>query len=444
MKIDILCFKLIVLVGLIIEILTLKSSLRTETSSEATIFESLSKYKNKAPPVTTIQKKDVKTVINSPKLQVTQSQTKDKKSDNFSFAQKEGAQSHFLNKAAAQAKAQSKDINGMMSSSTVQAGDKVAQNYNLLSSVNTDNRERFDPKTKKIGQVWNGWIKYYTYTNVDEKTILTGFNRTAPFYKNNFFNSQSKSHPGIDLKEKEDEDYKWIKDESSFYLTLFDGIISISNSRENKEQTVYDSIPISKLNQIIEQPGFNGALKIIKMLKNQNCFLISSDALSSKWTICLEDQDKMIQLMTNIKNSVIENQRRRGVIAINNNVNLKKEKDELYKNIGKEKEQEKLMKEFGKKNDSDGYWVLIQSWSSCSLACGGGTQTLQRMCVKPNPTSAECKGNALIERKCNEQPCPDIIKLKKKEKETKAVANPIVKVMQFSNRPQQYLVRYNH
>ena len=25
------------------------------------------------------------------------------------------------------------------------------------------------------------------------------------------------------------------------------------------------------------------------------------------------------------------------------------------------------------KNTDDGYWVTIQSWSSCTVACGGGT-----------------------------------------------------------------------
>lgn len=453
MKIDITCFKLIVFVAYVFECLSLESSLMTEANSGSTIFESIAKYKNKftKPAIESTPsqlKKDIKPIANtksvSPVTNFIKSPQQDKTPANFMFAQKEGATSQVQSKSQTQAKtkAGSKAINDVMNVSTVDSRDQTGKNYNLLSTVNSDNRERYDSKEQKIGQVfWNGWIKYYTYTNVDEKTILTGFNKTAPFYKNNYYNAQAKANPGINVTEIEDDDYKWIKDESSFYLSLFDGIISISNSRENKEQTVYDSIPIHKISQIIEQPGYNGGLKIINMVRNQNCFLLSSDKLNSKWTICLDQPDKMMQLMNNIKQEVITHQRQNGLIVINNNVNLKKQNDKLYKKIGEQKEQDKLMKEFGKKNDEDSYWILMQTWSSCNLACGGGTQSLQRLCVKPKPTSPECKGSALLERKCNEQPCPGIIQLQKKEKEQKAVANPIVKVMQFSNRPQQYIVR---
>jgi len=40
----------------------------------------------------------------------------------------------------------------------------------------------------------------------------------------------------------------------------------------------------------------------------------------------------------------------------------------------------------------DGYWVVKQDWSSCTLACGGGTQTLHRECIPPLTGGKPCAG----------------------------------------------------
>lgn len=40
-------------------------------------------------------------------------------------------------------------------------------------------------------------------------------------------------------------------------------------------------------------------------------------------------------------------------------------------------------------------WINLQDWSTCTLACGGGTQTLQRYCLKP-PDALPCEGEPHI------------------------------------------------
>merc|ERR1712100_835611 len=69
---------------------------------------------------------------------------------------------------------------------------------------------------------------------------------------------------------------------------------------------------------------------------------------------------------------------------------------------------EGLTKEQSAGKKVDGRWVVLQDWSQCSLACGGGTQTLHLMCHPPQNGGNPCQGLAIRKRPCNPQPCPKI------------------------------------
>lgn len=96
----------------------------------------------------------------------------------------------------------------------------------------------------------------------------------------------------------------------------------------------------------------------------------------------------------------------------------------------------------GKKNNSkkgpqiDGYWNVIQSWSQCTLKCGGGKSFLQRVCIPPKNGGKNCEGESILSKDCNKKPCPD--KNLQRNQTCTEVLKPIVKVMAFSNRPQRY------
>jgi len=47
----------------------------------------------------------------------------------------------------------------------------------------------------------------------------------------------------------------------------------------------------------------------------------------------------------------------------------------------------------GKVEESE--WKNLQDWSTCTLACGGGTKTLHRVCIKGTKGEA-CKGPEVI------------------------------------------------
>lgn len=88
----------------------------------------------------------------------------------------------------------------------------------------------------------------------------------------------------------------------------------------------------------------------------------------------------------------------------------------------------------------DGYWVVLQEWTQCTLKCGGGKSYLQRMCVPPKEGGKPCVGEAVLSKDCNKQPCPGAIPNNGKPGDTveQKVNKPIVKIMPFSSRPQRY------
>ena len=94
----------------------------------------------------------------------------------------------------------------------------------------------------------------------------------------------------------------------------------------------------------------------------------------------------------------------------------------------------------------DGYWILLQDWTQCTLKCGGGLQYQQLMCVPPRSRGKPCEGPAIRTRPCNTQPCPQAQTLKTAVNPLDASSNradnntlaPIVKMMAISKRPQRY------
>ena len=55
----------------------------------------------------------------------------------------------------------------------------------------------------------------------------------------------------------------------------------------------------------------------------------------------------------------------------------------------------------------NGNWTVWSAWNTCSVECGGGTQTRTRTCTNPAPycAGANCTGDDSESRVCNTQPC---------------------------------------
>ncbi len=79
----------------------------------------------------------------------------------------------------------------------------------------------------------------------------------------------------------------------------------------------------------------------------------------------------------------------------------------------------------------DGVWKTLQDWSQCTVVCGGGTQTYQRICIPPLNGGKECEGEPIQTRPCNEAPC-------ELPAEKPTVLPPKIKLQKTTNRMQRY------
>ncbi len=62
---------------------------------------------------------------------------------------------------------------------------------------------------------------------------------------------------------------------------------------------------------------------------------------------------------------------------------------------------------------SDGNWSTWSAWSTCSVSCGGGTQTQSRNCSNPAPLNGgkNCSDTnvEIITQPCNIQSCSNTV-----------------------------------
>lgn len=82
-----------------------------------------------------------------------------------------------------------------------------------------------------------------------------------------------------------------------------------------------------------------------------------------------------------------------------------------------------------------GKWIILQDWSTCTLACGGGTQTRHRYCVFP-PSGIPCEGKAIETRSCNTDPCSNITQIE----DNLDYLPTQIKILRVSQIPQRYKV----
>lgn len=118
--------------------------------------------------------------------------------------------------------------------------------------LSKDQEEQQDPVITniKLGNppYYSGWIKYFKY-NSD-----SGEKKPTTFYKNPDYLPQMMKNPNLDVSIKDDENqYKYIPNETLFYSTLFDTTFNIANSKEVSINLIFYSLhyPRTALFQIM-------------------------------------------------------------------------------------------------------------------------------------------------------------------------------------------------
>ena len=160
------------------------------------------------------------------------------------------------------------------------------------------------------------------------------------------------------------------------------------------------------------------------------------DQKRSIYIICMDSLAEKTKIKKLVRSLKIEDQHRNGIYLIDNEQNSTKNKESISSLFGPKSERHDT------KNDSpkNGYWIMLQNWSQCSLKCGGGVSTFQRMCVPPKKGGKPCEGKAILTKDCNRQPCPKVYGSSEnmENKKNTEVMKPIIKIMPFTNVPQRY------
>ena len=161
--------------------------------------------------------------------------------------------------------------------------------------------------------------------------------------------------------------------------------------------------------------------------------------MSEHWIVCTDDVNPKKSLMNMIVRLRILKQKSVGFKELSFKA---KRKAPSMTNLKLQNKDTGVERYYGPGHDvkKDGYWIILNDWSQCTLKCGGGKSYQQWMCVPPKKGGKNCVGNAIRVRNCNDNLCPgssNLPSLKKTPNNT--VVPPIWKMLPFSNRPQRYI-----
>lgn len=289
--------------------------------------------------------------------------------------------------------------------------------------------------------VYKGWVKFFRYIHNSDP------NKIKAFYENPDYVSQFKNlNNTMEVNEKQGNIYKHAHSKNHFFCEVNADEIVFSRNRYNAFQTQFDVLKIDYISPVSEDPGFNGGISNVGSFKEGECFRVETlKAGRWTWVICTEQNGEKLKLMNTIKKLVIQKQRHKGYVPTGSNPsgrnamnyvpglkNNFETVDEIFDNA-----EEKQPHVQG--NGIDGYWVVLQDWSSCTKFCGGGTQTLHRTCIPPRPGGSPCQGLAIVNRTCNEHPCPQTQSIEDDLKQPGVkLFRPHLSVLPFSDRPQRY------
>jgi hypothetical protein len=297
---------------------------------------------------------------------------------------------------------------------------------------------------------YTSWVKYF-------KMMETDKDKHQSFYKNMDYYEQMKYIPKKSpdfkgtSKDKLHELNKYIISPQYFYTILFKDNLNFITSRNQKIAKTIDFLNIEEIDDVEESSGYgdggadvneNGIQEFGNFAEGF-CFKIltgtNATGKTKIWVLCTETIKFKTQLMNMLKKLKIHWQREHGKIVIPDTVKKQPTAGETINfglTLGDDGASMKI--DAGKNNITDGYWIVLQDWSQCSLKCGGGISTLHRMCVPPKNGGLSCQGPDVFTRPCNTGPCPNSTSLLHGNDTNYKTLKPVVKVLPFSTRPQRY------
>lgn len=319
--------------------------------------------------------------------------------------------------------------------------------------IKADNKTNYPP-TSQIEETLNtsiyyqNWVKYYKSFEItsDSQNYL---------FKNDKFYKQAVEKNELNKKDKSDI-FVNIPSPESFYLIINKDFITISNNKDLSFNNIIDSIDLNQIRNINSIESQNAIKKLADYNGEKNCFKLFFNSSSniqgdnnfidmSKtpiWIICSEsnyEESELINVILNKKLEYVEKRKSK-------NDNIKNLENNYYDKLLEDQNKEVLKiseQRVNKENINigDGYWQLLNEWSECNLACGGGESKQQWMCIPPSlNTGKTCQGENILVKKCNIKPCPNGNNEFSRNNNNAEVMdkNPIVRTQSYINRPQRY------
>jgi hypothetical protein len=278
----------------------------------------------------------------------------------------------------------------------------------------TSGQDTEDIKKVSSRIYWTGWAKYFK--------IVTG-EKPKSFYKNFAFQKQMRENPNLNMEEKETNGiYKYIPTDKSFFVSLFDDKIVIANDKSDLFKTNFQNIQIDLIAPIAEDYTYTGGIRYFGSFNEGSCFkIITTEKVlhtflkngtnTIDYVFCLDSKEEQEKFMHQLRGLKLAWQKENSILI--------SPKNQEFENIQKEGKYLENLSNYGlnlKTNlsnivDQDGRWIILQSWSDCSLKCGGGTTVLHRFCIPPIGNGKPCQGESIIKKPCNVEPCRIVYKL---------------------------------
>jgi len=194
-------------------------------------------------------------------------------------------------------------------------------------------------------------------------------------------------------------------------------------------RTAVDSLNIDLINPVPEDEPMKGGVKDLGNFDEGNCIELSAiipksynkdfdpsnnlSGITQKWILCSDSVASKGELLSLLLKTKTTSQRAHDRIMTADQMGKPKvAKFDL--SFGKKKPAPPTSKAGAKQEEvkeREGYWVMLQDWTKCSLSCGGGQSFQQWMCVPPQNGGKPCDGEAVRTKPCNTQECPEVTNL---------------------------------
>jgi hypothetical protein len=300
---------------------------------------------------------------------------------------------------------------------------------------------------------FEGWLKYFHF---QPNGAITPKSKPRYFFENEAFTQQTSDVNATEAladKSKDNQFGQWlIPSNSSFWAVAHVDNLNFIASRDKAFLKVVDSLKIQLIHNIPDDANFKGGVKDLGKFSEGFCFTVhttepidffvmkESEPVPEKgtekvWYVCSDNEEIKNKFMNLVIKLRLKAQHEVGLwLRINNPPKKKLMSDSVKPKIGNSDPTSPAGEKI------NGFWVLLQNWSSCTKKCGGGLQYMQLMCSPPQNGGTPCDGLALRTKKCNEQNCPGVSEAAKvlPKAKGKNYGKPVVKVMPISTRPLRY------